>query len=55
MIRQNIIRKLAEWNIKEESYSPLTHETRKELMGFYLPHNKELKKLIGKNLNSWNS
>jgi hypothetical protein len=48
----NFIREL---NKSNETYQPMSEETKKILFDFYKPYNDELSKLLNKDLSVWNS
>lgn len=41
-------------NITEERYEPMNKEVRNYLVEFFRPYNKELEKMIGRDLSDWN-
>jgi hypothetical protein len=45
---------LAKRNIKHQEYPPISPQTRRELVQYFKPLNKELEELIGRDLSHWN-
>jgi len=53
-VQQYLVQPLSRKNLVKGAYPPMRPETRQRLLDYYRPHNEELGKIIGRDLQHWN-